>query len=78
MHSRKLFYQIQERRMVPSTSSIITLLRWPPIQSSTNKMLIYSSNSNFPIYKHSTLSCCSTNKYQTKQKKPHQHSLLQK
>ena len=47
-------YQVEERSMVPATSSIVTFLRRPPIQSCTDKIIINLSDWSLPINKNST------------------------
>lgn len=51
-------YHIEKRSMVPATRSIVTFLRWPPIQGGTDKIAIYFPNGTTPIYKNKALYCC--------------------
>ena len=75
-------YQIEKGSMVPATGSIVTFLRWPPIQGGTNEIVIYFSNGTNPIYKYKALGCSSVfynlrvheNGAITKQRQPYPQS----
>lgn len=53
-------YQIEERSMTPAACSIVTFLRRPPIQGSTDKIIINFSNVSLPIYENSALNISSS------------------
>lgn len=59
--------------MIPAACSIVTFLRRPPVQGSTDKIIINFSNGRLPIYENSplnfTYSSCSR-EAETKQKHP--------
>lgn len=42
-------YQIQQRSLAPTTGSVIAFLRRPPIERSTNKIFINTSNGGFSV-----------------------------
>ena len=51
-------YQIEKSSKTPTACPIITFLRRPPVQSSTNKIIIYCTNGRFPINKNSSFNNC--------------------